>query len=309
MNIIVFRGDGTTPSRYRLGKREVRRFVAIAAAGLALLVTAAVYGGRSFSTADQQALEQLAQWQQELERGRAELDAMRQRHDDHIDALALKLGELQARSVRMESLGARLTQVGKLTDGEFNFLSAPPVGGPEQAPLLADIGAVDLAREIHQFEARFDAQARQLEILESLIAGRELDETLMPSGKPIAAGWQSSRFGKRVDPFTGEMAVHAGVDFAGPLNAEILAVADGVVTWSGSRPQYGNTVEVDHGNGYVTRYAHNAENRVSIGQRVAAGDVLGIMGSTGRATGAHVHFEVLLDGRRINPAEVIAGIR
>lgn len=292
-----------------LGRREIRTAIFMVAGLLLLVVSAGAFTGSAFSVTDRNAISQLQGYQLDLSQSRAELVAMRERHENHLNALALQLGELQARSVRMESLGARLTQVGQLTDGEFNFLAPPPVGGPEEAPILADLGSIDLAAEIDQFQARFDDQASQLRILESLIAGRELDNTLTPSGKPIADGWQSSNYGKRVDPFTGDMAVHTGVDFAGPLNAEILAVADGVVTWSGTRPQYGYTVEVDHGNGYMTRYAHNAENRVTVGQRVKAGDVLGIMGSTGRATGSHVHFEVFLEGRRINPADVIYGMR
>lgn len=309
MNIIIFRGDGTKPLKLALGRAQLTRMSLAAAFGLVTVIALSALAGRSFSVSDEEALAQLAAYQAQVAQGQQALEQMKQRQNDHLNALALQLGELEARSVRMDSLGARLTQVGQLSDGEFNFLTAPPVGGPEQTPKLADIGSIDLATEISAFEARFEQQSRQLKILESLIAGRELDETLTPSGKPIVDGWQSSHFGKRVDPFTGEMAVHTGVDFAGPLNAEILAVADGVVTWSGKRPQYGNTVEVDHGNGYLTRYAHNKENRVNVGQRIKAGDVLGIMGSTGRATGSHVHFEVFLDGRRINPADVIYGMR
>ncbi len=308
MNIIVFRGDGTTPKKYAIGQREVRLALVACAALLIFVVGAGAITGSALSGTDSNALEQLEAYRSQAAQAQQDLIAMRERHEDHLNALALQLGELQARSVRMDSLGARLTQVGQLNDGEFNFQAAPPVGGPEQAYRVANLGSIDLASEILEFQERFQQQSIQLRILESLIAGRELDDTLTPSGKPIAEGWQSSNYGKRVDPFSGEMAVHPGVDFAGPLNSEILAVADGVVTWSGKRYQYGNTVEVDHGNGYLTRYAHNAENRVVVGERVKAGHVLGIMGSTGRATGAHVHFEVFLDGRRINPADVIYGM-
>ncbi|MEM9533855.1 MAG: M23 family metallopeptidase [Pseudomonadota bacterium] len=309
MNIIIFRGSGQKPLKLNIGRRQVAWAATTAGVTLAMAAVLAFTVGRAFSTTDAAALAELDQFRSNIVASQADLTDFKDRHQSELSALALRLGELEARSVRMESLGARLTQVAQLEDGEFNFLDTPPLGGPEQAPVPADLGRLNLAHEIDAFAERFEQQSRQLSVLEQLIAGRELDKTLTPKGKPIRDGWQSSNFGKRVDPFTGEIAFHPGVDFAGPLDAEILAVADGVVTWSGERYQYGNTVELDHGNGYVTRYAHNKENRVTVGQRVAAGDVPGIMGSTGRATGSHVHFEVFLDGRRINPADVIYGMK
>jgi murein DD-endopeptidase MepM/ murein hydrolase activator NlpD len=122
-----------------------------------------------------------------------------------------------------------------------------------------------------------------------------------PSGRPVREGYISSYFGERMDPFNGEEAMHKGVDFATDAGADVLAVASGIVTWSGPREGYGNLVEINHGNGYTTRYAHNAQTLVSVGDTVERGQAVAVVGSTGRSTGPHVHFEVLRDGTQINP--------
>ncbi|MEO8225139.1 MAG: M23 family metallopeptidase [Gammaproteobacteria bacterium] len=130
--------------------------------------------------------------------------------------------------------------------------------------------------------------------------GRALD-----MGRPVLGGWISSTYGGRIDPFTGQPAVHRGVDFAGLDNSAILAAAPGVVTWSGRQRGYGNLIEIDHGRGWVTRYGHNAFNLVQVGDYVKPGQTIALMGATGRATGTHLHFEVLYRGRPQNPARLI----
>lgn len=123
--------------------------------------------------------------------------------------------------------------------------------------------------------------------------------------RPVVGGWISSRYGRRLDPFTGQAALHRGMDFAGLDNSVIVAAAAGVVTWSGGRRGYGNLIEIDHGNGLVTRYGHNAFNLVSVGDYVKPGQTIALMGATGRATGTHLHFEVLDQGRQVNPARYV----
>jgi len=127
----------------------------------------------------------------------------------------------------------------------------------------------------------------------------------MAMSRPVAGGWVSSHYGQRLDPFTGRPAVHRGLDFAGLDNSLILAVAPGVVTWSGRQRGYGNFIEIDHGNGWVTRYGHNAFNLVTPGDYVKPGQTIALMGSTGRATGTHLHFEVLYRGRHQNPTRFV----
>ena len=200
MNIIVFHGNGKKPLRLSFGRRQLSWLGAGTAATVLLNLVLGFTIGRSFSTQDQAALAEVDRMVQSVAGQRAELGNMRERHDAHLNALALRLGDLQARSTRLEALGARLTQLGQMADGEFSFLESPPIGGPEQAPTLAQAGAIDLAGEIDEFTLRFDARARQLSVLESLIAGRELDETLTPAGKPIKDGWHSSNYGQTGRP-------------------------------------------------------------------------------------------------------------
>ena len=145
----------------------------------------------------------------------------------------------------------------------------------------------------------------QLNVLEGMLMHQSLKDRVYPQGRPVSSGWISSYFGKRTDPFTGKPANHGGVDFAGKFGAEITAVADGVVTWSGDRYGYVIMVEVTHGAGYITRYAHNSENLVDVGDEVRKGQVVALMGETGRATGPNLHFEVLQNGRRVNPVRFI----
>ena len=150
-----------------------------------------------------------------------------------------------------------------------------------------------------------DDREQQLDILETLLANRKIEDAVFLAGRPIKKGWMSSHFGRRADPFTGRMAIHEGVDFAGKLGSDIVTVGSGVVTWSDNRYGYGRLVEINHGNGFMTRYAHNMENKVTVGDIVKKGQVIALMGSSGRSTGPHVHFEVYKHGRPVDPATYI----
>ena len=216
---------------------------------------------------------------------------------------------MQAQTTRLNALGQRLTKLGKLDDGEFDFSEAPAVGGPETAAELNGFVDTDFESFVAEMEESMARKGEQLRLLETLLIDRDMDASLQPKGMPVRAGYVSSHYGKRPDPFTGRADWHPGVDFNGPRGTEILAVASGVVTWSGNRPGYGRTVEIDHGNGYMTRYAHNSENLVEVGKRVKAGQVIAKMGSSGRSTGSHVHLEVWLDGKPLNPAEYVKAMR
>jgi len=222
-----------------------------------------------------------------------------------MSALALRLGRIQAETTRLNALGGRLAKLGKLDDGEFNFGSTPDLGGPEHGGLMMTSAPAQISTELGRLERQLASQSRQLSVLEELLADRELDDSLMPSGTPVRSGYVSSRYGYRSDPLTGAPDFHPGIDFDGDYGTDILAVGSGVVSFSGVKPGYGNTIEIDHGNGYVTRYAHNSKNLVVVGDPVRDGDVVGKVGSTGRSTGTHVHFEVWRDGRVVNPNEFV----
>lgn len=245
---------------------------------------------------------QLAQLKAELAQQEQQLVAARHDANKHMNALAVRLGEMQAHAERLNALGARLASMAEIDDGEFAFGQAPALGGPENSLDMDPLTLAEFERELATLGTRFGQQRTQLSVLEELLLDRDLDSRLMPNGRPVNSGWLSSRYGNRLDPFSGERAWHGGIDFAGKMGAPIHTVADGVVTWSGTRHGYGTMVEVDHGNGYVTRYAHNSENLVDVGERVRAGQTIALMGKSGRATAPNVHFEVLQDGRTVDPS-------
>ena len=220
-----------------------------------------------------------------------------------VDAMAMRLGEMNAHVIRLDALGKRLTEMADIDSREFNFDRDPPRGGPEGPGVSAQIP--DLSTELSQLEQRVDLRESQLSALENVILARELKEEIHPEGRPVTTGFISSYFGERADPFDGTEAFHKGVDFAGNAGSNVLAVAAGVVTWAGERSGYGKLIEINHGDGFVTRYAHNARALVSVGQTVTRGEPIALMGSTGRSTGPHVHFEVLHNGRQVNPLSYI----
>ena len=224
------------------------------------------------------------------------------------DALALQLGQLQAQATRLNALGDRLTQVGKLDDGEFDFDVDPALGGPEDSGVGPHMSA-PLQQGVDDLRAEFDRQTSQLDVLENMLRDRKIDNALLPTGMPVAHGYMASGFGTRTDPINGHTAMHSGLDFDAPIGTPVMAVADGVVTWSGERSGYGNVVEIDHGNGYMTRYAHNSVLVAHVGERVHAGETIAKVGSTGRSTGPHCHFEVWLKGRAVNPMAYVKSTR
>ncbi len=240
---------------------------------------------------------------QKGELGNVEIDSRR-----NLDALAMQLGQLRAQATRLNALGDRLTQAGKLEDGEFDFASDPALGGPEDA--VSEITSpLPMGNDIDNLRAEFGRQEAQLGVLENLLFDRKIDNALLPAGMPVAHGYVASGYGTRTDPITGRQAAHLGVDFDVPMGSDVLAVAEGVVTYSAIRSGYGNVVEIDHGNGYMTRYAHNSRNVVEVGTRVHVGEIIAKVGSTGRSTGPHCHFEVWLNGRPVNPMAYVRSTR
>jgi murein DD-endopeptidase MepM/ murein hydrolase activator NlpD len=237
-----------------------------------------------------------------------ELEALRAEAQRRNRALTARLADLQARMTRLDAFGEHLTSMAGLEDGEFDFSQPPAIGGP-MAPEIAPSFNTDLEQQFDQFDAHLSNREQQIEILESLLSRRKLAEQSWLSGRPAAKGWVSSHYGKRTDPFSGKIAMHNGIDFAGKEGTEILAVGAGVVTWAGERYGYGEMVEISHGDGFVTRYAHNKENLVKPGDVVRKGQSIALMGNTGRSTGAHVHFEVYKHGRAVDPASYIRRTR
>jgi murein DD-endopeptidase MepM/ murein hydrolase activator NlpD len=277
--------------------------------GVALAVCAgSFYGGfraaAAFGIANPEA--QVQEWRAQLEAQEGVLDSTRHSLQQNIDALALRLGQMNAHVVRLDALGSRLTQMANLNDGEFDFTSPPSLGGPEEPLADADVMQIDnVVMALDALEEQLSDRSRQLGVLEDFLLNRKLRDEVHPEGRPVTAGYISSRFGSRNDPFTGRRAFHKGLDFAGRAGADVVAVASGVVVWSGPRYGYGQLVEINHGNGLSTRYAHNADNLVAVGDTVKRGQVIARMGETGRATGPNLHFEVLRDGQAVDPLSYI----
>jgi murein DD-endopeptidase MepM/ murein hydrolase activator NlpD len=305
MHLLLLSKDRGLLGQLRLTSARVWLVVS----GLALLVCAgAFYGGivaaQFFGVSNPQT--QVATWRAELAQQQSIVSSTRRTLQQNLDALALRLGQMNAHVVRLNALGARLTQMAGLKDGEFDFSSVPALGGPEE-PLAATeamqisgvVGALD------ELSAQLTDRSRQLAVLEDLLLNRKLRSEVRPGGRPVTQGYISSGFGNRTDPLTGRHAFHKGVDFAGRKGAEVVAVGSGVVIWSGERYGYGQLVEINHGNGYVTRYAHNVDNLVAVGDTVRRGQIIARMGTTGRATGPNLHFEVLLNDKPVDPLSYI----
>lgn len=230
---------------------------------------------------------------EELTRARA--DAQRE-----LDALSVHLAELQARMTRLDALGERLAELSGLDNGEFDFSQPVGQGGPEEID-SESLGAADLQSSLDELLQRIGMREKQLVNLEDLLAEQQLQQAQLLSGWPVKSGYLSSTFGRRSDPFHGKAAMHKGVDFAARLGSEIKSVAPGVVTFSGRRNGYGWVVEVAHADGYTTLYAHNSRNIAQLGDLVQRGQVIGLVGNTGRSTGAHLHFEVKRNGQQVDP--------
>ncbi len=232
----------------------------------------------------------------------AELEKVRRDAQRDINALAARLAELQAQANRLNALGSRLTRAGQLQDGEFDFEKPVGQGG---GGITRDMPPAELRARLVALESDYRRAGIQLSVLETLLFNRELDRSTLPSREPIAGSFVTSGFGGRADPFGGGSQFHKGIDFQASIGDPVLAVADGVVSYAGTRSGYGNTVEIDHGNGYVTRYAHNSRLVRQVGDLVRAGQEIAKAGSSGRSTGAHVHFELWQDGVVVNPRKFL----
>ncbi|MFC1702622.1 M23 family metallopeptidase [Pseudomonadota bacterium] len=237
------------------------------------------------------------------------LEQLSREQETNINAMAARLAELQAASTRLDALGERLVQLGQLDPEEFDFNQPPPVGGPEMVISGGRSNASGIGQSISHLSQVLNSQFARLDALQLLLLDRNLEQERTPAGWPVSSGWISSGFGERNDPFTGKKAQHEGLDFAGAKGSEVVAVASGAVVWSGSRQGYGKLLEIDHGNGYITRYAHNDQLLVKDGDSIVAGQEIAKMGSTGRASSPHVHFEVLYKGKAVNPNKFVKQMR
>lgn len=237
--------------------------------------------------------------QDQLEKSHAYLQA-------NLDAMAVKLGQMQAQVARMEALGERLVKLSGLNPKEFRFDQPPGQGGAESAIPSHSFSQRELQRQIDRLSASLEDRSDRLTVLEAMYNEKRLNNIAVPSLPPVEGVAYSSNFGWRIDPFNGHQAFHEGVDFTTETGTPVRAAAGGVVVYSQfNNSGYGNSIEIDHGNGMVSRYAHLSKMDVKEGDIVLRGQRIGLVGSTGRSTGPHLHFEIRIGGAPQNPANYL----
>ncbi len=300
VNIIIVSKFLRTPVKLAFGNPKV----AVTASALVLGLLGGMFAA-GFASHAGGASVQIAALKQDLGHQQAALKAARDDAQREINAIAARVGELQAQANRLNALGERLTHDGKLSDGEFKFDRVPGMGGDEE---VSDVPAGDLLKSLDQLQLQFDQSGSQLSVLESMMYNKQLQLSALPTARPVP-GYITSGFGSRADPFSGGQAHHMGIDFDANYGDPVRAAAGGVVVFSGNKSGFGNVVEIDHGNGYSTLYGHNSKLVVRVGDIVRPGQVLARAGSTGRSTGPHVHFEVHVNGRPVNPRKFLDSVR
>ena len=305
MEIIIIKDSRRGHRRFRFGL--LAAICVITAAGGALFGAYLAGVTRMSVPADPRPDLYAAAWQHAVDAQRTEVRGSIARSEKNLNALALRLGELQSKLIRLDALGQRMVEVAKLDPAEFGFGEPPRIGGSATAPDSGTYRVPDFVAELEILSSELKDRSEKLEAIQATLVDRNLESAVKPTGKPVKKGWISSFFGPRVDPFTGKRGAHTGIDFAGARNSEIIAVAAGIVRWSGVKSGLGRVVEIDHGNGLTTRYAHNNKNIVKIGDTVKKGQTIALLGSTGRSTGVHVHFEILKDGKPVNPLKFVRG--
>ena len=231
------------------------------------------------------------------------LENLRKDMEEELAAFSSSTAALHGYLSRLDAVADRILQANDMDSSEFNFGNVSPIGGPEGESETP--GWSELVKNISVLDKEIEFREGKLALLESFLLEKKLHDQINPGGKPISKGWISSVYGYRLHPISGKREFHSGIDFAGKQGSFVRAVASGVVTWSGARWGYGNMVEINHGNGYITRYAHNKENLADLGQKVNKGESIALLGSSGMSTGPHVHFEVLYKDKAITPKKFI----
>jgi len=301
------------------------------ALGLCLLGLPVLLGYYGFQLAETRQIrvakdEATQAWADGLKEQQADLERVKEETLTQLQTLTIRLANLQARLIRLDALGERLTQVAGLDDGEFNFSQEPSLGGPEN-DIDEAFQLPDFVKELNKLAEQIENRQQQLNLVDSILIqrshdsefsvegrpvevgyissgfGRRLDPV---EGRPVEVGYISSGFGRRLDPFSGKMAWHQGLDFAtGKTGQDVFAVAAGVVKFSGDKSGFGKMIQLDHGNGFETIYAHDQKLLVKEGDVVKKGQIIALSGSSGRSSGPHVHFELHKNGRVVDPSSYI----
>lgn len=305
MNFIIL---GSHNEKYKSRRMGFANFIALFMVCVLVCGLLLAYGFVKWSGSRQVSLLSDTQnaWRKELQIQKQQIDAARGHVDEKMQALSLRVAEIQAQMIKLDALGERLIDAAKLNTAPLDDSDKTAKGGPEEIAKLSEhFPQADVMSALDELSLQVKDREQQLAILEEMLSKNNFKDNVLFSDSPVQEGWLSSHFGYRVDPFTGRVAWHRGVDFSGKKNSPVLALASGLVTWSGKREGYGNLVEINHGDGYVTRYGHNNVNLVKVGDMVTKGQQIALMGDTGRATGYHVHLEVFSNGKAVNPTRYI----
>lgn len=294
MSVTVFIQGRNGATRWQPGKRWLLLPILLIAAGTGLYQHHAKQIVQQQNNVDNERVAREEQLHQLIE--------LKGATESQLAMLVTHVARMQAKVTRLEALGQQVAKDYKLED-QFDFSSEVGVGGLSE--LGSNIELDQLIQDMDRLVYRIDNNNVQLALLETVTSNLHIDDERYISGRPIQKGWLSSHYGLRNDPFNGRRTMHKGIDFAGKEGADVVATAGGVVTWSGSMFGYGELVEIDHGNGLRTRYGHNKSLSVAVGDVVAKGESIAQMGSTGRSTGPHVHYEVLRNGQQIDPKKYV----
>lgn len=252
------------------------------------------------------AQERISEQQLEIAMQSEAVKEVRRKAEQELTAMTMKVGEIQAQLYRLEALGQRLTEVAQVEPGEFDFSQPMPVGGPaDTATDWPTVSDHSLLNDLDSMLGDLADKQKQLHLLESVIVNHHMNDERQLAGRPVETGWASSSYGVRKDPFNANPRMHRGLDYASAEGNPVIATGAGIVTYAGNRGAYGKFIEIDHGGGIRTRYAHMQRLDVKVGDVVTRGQHIAAVGSTGRSTGPHVHYEVLENGRHVNPSAFV----
>ena len=302
MQLILINKSGE-PSQFVLSSLRIKILGFVAAT----VCVGLVFAGFLLKQSDFVDAAVIETWRSKLSEQDDVVEQLREQSVARRQAVGRQIAEMQARLWRMEALASYMHETAGLPKDEFDFDAPVSQGGPLNNE--AQVLEVDnLDTRLASLSQRLKQRETELSILDQVLLGIYNDKGARPAGAPIVKGWMSSPYGERVDPISGKKAWHEGMDFAGAKGSEVIAVANGVVVFAGYRDGYGQLVEISHGKDLRTRYGHHEEVLVHAGQSVKRGDVIALMGNSGRSTGPHVHFEVLKEGRPVNPARYVSAV-
>lgn len=302
MQLILINKSGE-PSQFVLSSLRIKILGFVAAT----VCVGLVFAGFLLKQSDFVDAAVIETWRSKLSEQDDVVEQLREQSVARRQAVGRQIAEMQARLWRMEALASYMHETAGLPKDEFDFDAPVSQGGPlnNEAQVL-EVDNLDM--QLESLSQRLKQRETELSILDQVLLGIYNDKGARPAGAPIVKGWMSSPYGERVDPISGKKAWHEGMDFAGAKGSEVIAVANGVVVFAGYRDGYGQMVEISHGKDLRTRYGHHEEVLVHAGQSVKRGDVIALMGNSGRSTGPHVHFEVLKEGRPVNPARYVSAV-